>query len=371
MIESNYTANELTYLSAINSSPIELLCLFHANLFGCGDATATEFPTAAATTIREGVAPPPVAEAEDMPGTAPIAINLGHSGGGGTIAGEKEVNSETATTTDAFMTLAAGGGMTAKGEDVEEEEERQHSNLYWPLYYGDAHVEVGQPFAITCIMSPAEPVQWQRDGEALNMAETATSDVLRQGLERGAFPIQMENLIKWDSEDRGAGRLVTTMDDGGGGGRRKRWMDWNAFKRLLEKEGQEDEEEKGDREEGVADASDGGVEDDVQWLEWWQDLMASEGMDERRLKRNVSELEQFKLMQYYNALVKYKNQPGGGGYYLDEFFKRTNERLQQRKTMRGIGRGTEVEEDDDVEEKKGGDKESVHDYVFSQGQGQG
>lgn len=41
------------------------------------------------------------------------------------------------------------------------------NNLYQVIYYGDSQVEVGKPFAISCIISIADPVEWHKDGEPL------------------------------------------------------------------------------------------------------------------------------------------------------------------------------------------------------------
>lgn len=41
------------------------------------------------------------------------------------------------------------------------------NNLYQVIYYGDSQTEVGKPFAISCIISIADPVEWHKDGEPL------------------------------------------------------------------------------------------------------------------------------------------------------------------------------------------------------------
>ncbi|XP_038111981.1 uncharacterized protein LOC6050518 isoform X2 [Culex quinquefasciatus] len=44
---------------------------------------------------------------------------------------------------------------------------RDVNNLYQVIYYGDSQTEVGKPFAISCIISIADPVEWHKDGEPL------------------------------------------------------------------------------------------------------------------------------------------------------------------------------------------------------------
>lgn len=43
------------------------------------------------------------------------------------------------------------------------------NNIYSAIYYGDADVDVGEPFSITCIISISDPIEWLKDGTPINI----------------------------------------------------------------------------------------------------------------------------------------------------------------------------------------------------------
>lgn len=346
------------------------------------------------TTIREGVAPwttvPVVADNEQAVQSTTIFSNLGLDGGAqgerlrnGTDSKSAAVR-ETAEVTAGKQVNPSGSGTTTTSEaDV-------HNNLYYPLYYGEAHIEVGHPFAITCILTRTEAVQWQRDGKVIQVQgrrkKRAVLQRRRTGREEAeiwkeeTFPMPMKNQINWDIDERPMPMTRTLSGDiaGAQGRHRNGWMDWvGGFQQFQEEEEEEEEEQMENRRKRQIGAESVSSDDDEEeTLEWEGFADAGQEIDDndddgkevsaaaagdghlaRRLKRNVSELEQFKLRQYYNALVYYKNQPGGGGYYMDSFLKRDEQ-------TRRVGEDEEEMEVTEVEDEE----KSIHDYVFTQGQ---
>lgn len=301
------------------------------------------------------------------------------------------------TTTTTVMTIMPPGN--------------QSSNLYWPLYYGDSHIEVGHPFVITCILSRDELVQWQRDGKVIGVG--GDEQQAKEGDGEGAESVRIRHrgirLDSWwgrreraiddgiyeDNDGIGGGRervstAGTTMD--GSGDWTQDWRWWRTVERFMR-------ERRNDRNDDEIVSSNG---DDVdggggrgvvqtnknKWTgeteesldQLWNDLMqrigvvdatmmsrGEGGQMERRLKRNVSELEQFKLRQYYNALVSYMNMPGVRNYYVDSVLGRLgdggngemNPEQQQKQDLK-------VDEEEMVQETN---KEFTSGYVFTQGQG--
>lgn len=355
------------------------------------------------TNSREGVATwttaPTVVENEQAVQSATISYNSGLDGGG---QGRRLSN-----VTDSKS--AAARELTA-GEQEKQSEAVVHDNLYYPLYYGDAHIKVGHTFAITCILTRTEAVQWQRDGEVIQVqGRRRKRGVLtwrrweREGeaemWKEETFPMPIDNQINWDIGERPKSltRTPSGGDSAGAQGRqRKGWMHWDgSFQQFVEEEDNEEVqmESRRKRQNNGAESVSSDDDDDQETPEWdgfadagqqndengeeeeeevesdwilWKDLnpttvsaavpAAGDGhLARQRLKRNVSELEQFKLRQYYNALVYYKNQPGGGGYYMDSFLKR------DQQTRRA---GEEEREEMEVTDEE----ESIHDYVFTQGQ---
>lgn len=296
---------------------------------------STESPTITATTetafLREG------RRGDTWSTTGPVRSQHGHSLG--------------TTTTEIALGWRERAGKSSSSNSIEEDattkgtatdddrggEEYKPNNLYSPLYYGDAHIEVGHPFKITCIVSRDEGIRWEKDGE------------------------DIEKEINWDIEGAGgAGSKRQPEDDiytenGGGAGTGK----------------EENVSGEGDALEWGSEAAAAAVglsmEDD-EWRLWqeWMVQLSSSGTDGHleRLKRNVSELERFNLRRYYNAVVNFKNMPGGGGYFMDKYLGRNGD-TQEKATQEQLQNVEEGVKEAD-EEKVG--RESLHNYVFTQGQ---
>lgn len=250
------------------------------------------------------------------------------------------------------------------------------NNLYSPFYYGDSHIEVGHPFAITCIVMRTEPIHWEKDGDIIDTGlaqaysgsggnegklkrSTHGRQALRGGVEvvlskgiGGRVPraagYQNENLINWAVEMRPS-TIQSPLE-----------QDRDSLRFM----------ENGLEDDRVADfmtaASDSGDES-VSVLEDENDVAAVEngrlnsrlrldhgsGMQEERIKRNGSELEKFNLSRYYKAVVDFYNMGGGRSYYADSFL--TDETM-------------ELEQQPQAEEER---SKAVHDYIFTQGHVQG
>lgn len=315
------------------------------------------------TTTRDGVAAwttVPVAEAEALH----VAKDEEQEEGNGVFGEEEEV----VKATPATYSLNLPGlsrvtedrvvvvGATARRVSESSDSLGSGSNLYWPMYFGDAHIKVGQPFAITCILSAVEPVNWQRDGVVISgrrggivapqwrvrrqtRAAAAEEDVnrVKQEQEKATGEVEMELEpvdMRWikalESVLQGNNNNVT----GNASEMELLWRDLMLFS------------------SSAGDAGDGtGDGDGVGRL-----ILAGS----QRQRRNVSDVEQqFKLRQYYNALVAYMNQPGSGGYFLDGFLKR-EPKEEMELEMEGI-----VKEQDEGEHEE--DMES--EFVFTEGQG--
>lgn len=318
--------------------------------------------------------------------TTGIPTNWGHAGSeGGIKSDEKGSLNSQETIAEPFIKLTNTGQEDKVGGEARAaaEEEEEFNNLYYPLYYGDSHIKVGHPFAITCILTQTEEVQWLRDGHIIETKDISTARRKRRVAadETETLPQRMENQINWNID----GGLARTLN--GEEQEQRKVGGWQeAFEQFLEQQQQQQgQEHSGDESMSAAAADatewDWGIgtfyeeeneNDDLLLEELWRDMLSSgaaaaapDGRQlERRLKRNVSELEQFKLRQYYNALVNYKNQGGGGGgggYFMDTFLRRsTNKRitLEQQKLV-------DNEATDEYLQEKA---TSVHDYVFAQGQ---
>lgn len=354
------------------------------------------------TTARVGVTSS--AMSSSITGTMDEVVAVGPSaGGGGEWATESASRLPLIRTTGTTTTPASRVPMMMMIPRV------NNNNLYSPFYYGDSHIEVGHPFAITCIVPATESIQWQKDGDILEMGTRRRIE----GIERKNHD---DNNIEMMMKKRSLSRPVVVMavDQIENYNR----FNWDAAAAKEERDGTEEREETirvdksepkvalrrpradddvngavvvegggegGDVEKtrqrddksvsAVDDAISDAVEDINGWdgqlvarakeeeedainetpSLWWKSLEADENrMLKVRRKRNVSELGGFNLRRYYSAVVDYKN------FYrtpiVEEFLSGRADEPRFQESLR-------VEESLEMDPEV--DSNSIHDFVFS------
>lgn len=257
-----------------------------------------------------------------------------------------------------------------------------NNNLYSPFYYGDSHIEVGHPFAITCIVTQTEAVQWQKDGDVIGTGSSpalaysgneeklyrstprlstlrGVEDMLSKGLAERvtrAAGYQNENQINWNIEmqpsmQRPVGlerdrESRPMLDD-------DRVADFMAVAPSGDESVSEDENDVAAFEPGLRLRLDHNRE-----LREWSGTSVEQ--ESARIKRNVSELEKINLSRYYKAVVDFYNMGGGRSYYVDSFLTDRHGEVEHEKAT--------MEEEHEAEEER---NKALHDYIFTQGHVQG